>query len=308
MPPPKIAVAIPTYRRPDLLLQLTRSIPSDIPISVSDNDGSLNQLTSSFGDNVKVHHASSLLPIFANWNRAVSFVPSDATHVLIPSDDDLYLPDALETVREFLGKYPDADMFLFGCDFVDEQGNISLGWHPKQEEICSNGDGFLHFEFGVSARMPSVLFRTSFFLRIGGFDERFQLTASDSELIQRAALLGTTVFVPKVIGLYRVWSGSLTHARQATDLWMHEVTLWTGKIADLLRNGHQPRKRIVDIDRYRDEIFALNLLAGLGNLILKGEFQTGREFLSRYGVPRCATFFTRLRLLRARWRLRKAST
>jgi hypothetical protein len=96
----KIAVAIPTYRRPELLLEMTRSLPAQVPISVSDNGGSLLGLNVPFGSNVSVHHANQLLPIFANWNRAVSLVPDDATHVLIPSDDDLYLGTAFKIINQ----------------------------------------------------------------------------------------------------------------------------------------------------------------------------------------------------------------
>lgn len=299
----KIAAAIPTYRRPEFLLQLTRSISSTIQISVSDNDSSLSGQIDLFGNNVHIHHADELLPIFANWNRALSYVAEDATHVLIPSDDDLYLESAFKTVQEAIIKYPDADMIIFGCDLVDEYGNQSLGWCPEREEFSEHGNGFLHFVNGVRARMPGVLFKTQFLQNIGGFDERFQLTAADSELIQRAALLGKTVFIPKVIGLYRVWGGSLTHARQATDLWMDEVALWTEKIATLLQNGHQPPKRAVNVDRFRDEIFALNLLAGLDKLNAKGQSQEARDFLKRHPMPRCTTVRTWLRMLRMRWLL-----
>lgn len=292
-----IAVAIPTYRRPELLLELTRSLPSHVPISVSDNAASLSGLTAPFGHNVSIHHADRLLPIFVNWNRAVSFIPDNATHVLIPSDDDLYLPDALQTVGQAIEKYPGADMIVFGCDFVDENGKTWAGWRPEKDQMCAPGDGFLAFEAGVTARMPGVLFRKAFLDRIGAFDERFVLTAADSELIQRAALLGRTVFVPTVIGLYRIWSGSLTHARQATDLWMSEVTLWTGKIAALLRTGHQPRMRKINVDRFQDEIYTANLRAGIGALKSRGQYLGAWRHLLANRYPHRAGVLSQVKLL-----------
>lgn len=293
----KIAVAIPTYRRPELLLELTRSIPSYVPISVSDNAASLSGMTSSFGRNVSIHHADRLLPIFVNWNRAVSFIPDDATHVLVPSDDDLYLPNALQTISQALKKYPAADMIVFGCDFIDEKGKTWRGWCPEKAEICGPGDGFPYFEAGVAARMPGILFRTDFFRKIGGFDENFELTASDSEMIQRATLLGNTAFVPTVIGMYRVWTGSLTHERQATNLWMQEVTNWTEKIAKLLSDGHQPRARKINVGRFQDEIYTTNLRAGIAALRLRGEyFGAWRHFLAnRY--PYRADLLSQAKLL-----------
>lgn len=303
----KISIAIPTYSRPKLLLDLIMSVPSYVPISISDNDSSLSGMTASLGKNVKINHADRLLPVFANWNRAVSFIPSDTTHVMIPSDDDLYLPNAFESINKAIDKYPSADMIVFGCDIIDENGSKRASWVPDKEELCQPGDGFLKFETVVHARMPSVLFRTEFYQRIGGFNERFELTASDSELIQRATLLGKTAFVPSVISQYRVWNGSLTYARQATEQWLNEVELWTNLIAQLLRSGHQPPSRRVDIERYRNEIYARNLLAGLNNLHKKGEHKNARNFLARHPIPKHISLPTRLRLMRMRWNLWRAS-
>lgn len=298
-----IAVAVPTYLRPEYLLALTQSLPPQVPISVSDNAGSMAGLLTPFGVNVVIHHADNQIPIFANWNRALFFVPGETTHVLIPSDDDLYLPGAIDAVQAALRRHPDADMIVFGCDYVDEHGNTREGWCPAKEYVCEPGDGFLAFEHGVTARMPGVIFRRAFLNRIGAFDERFVLTAADSELIQRAALLGRTAFVPIVIGLYRVWTGSLTHSSQATDLWMDEIDLWTAKIAALLKAGHQPSGPVININQYRDEILARNLLAALGNLLNKGEVDQACDFLRRHPVPSHATLPTRLRLLRQRLRI-----
>lgn len=54
-------------------------------------------------------------------------------------------------------------------------------------------------------RMPSVFFKKSFLDKIGYFDEKnFNLTAADSELIQRSLLLGKVAFIPKIVSSYRV--------------------------------------------------------------------------------------------------------
>lgn len=303
----KIAVAIPTYKREELLRRLIGTVPSEWHIFVSDNDSSLHPLNLSLGERVTVSHSPSLVGMFANWNRALSLVSPECTHVFIPSDDDVFLPNAQRIVSGALQHFPEADIFVFGCDLFDETGKTWHGYRPQALEAFEGGDGFLKFEEGVDARMPGILLRRNFLERIGAFDERLELTAADSELVQRALLLGRSVFVPDVIGLYQVWSGSLTHARQATDLWLKEVSYWTGKVADLLRSGHQPRSRRVNVERYRDEIYARNLLAGLRSLHQKGEVQDARAFMARHPVPRHATLRTRLRLLRTRLQLWKAA-
>jgi hypothetical protein len=300
----KIGVAIPTYARRDLLLRLIDSIPRDWHVFVSDNNASLLPMTQPLDARVHVSHATHLLPMFANWNRALSLVDTSCTHVFVPSDDDLFLPAAGAAVDAALSQHPDADIVVFGCDFFDEEDRTWMGYCPQALVAYPPGDGFPCFVRGVDARMPGILFRREFLLRLGAFDERFELTAADSDVIQRALLLGASVFVPTVIGQYRVWTGSLTHARQATDLWMREVALWTDKIADLLRTGHQPKRRHIDAARFQDEILALNLLAGLRNLIAKQQLAEASDFLRRHPIPRKALLRTRLRLLRCWLQLR----
>lgn len=299
----KIAVAIPTYKRKDMLTRLIGSIPPQWRIFVSDNDSSLLPLDPPFGEQVTVSHSPELVGMFANWNRALSLVDADCTHVFITSDDDLFLPEAHLTVTHALDRHVDADILVFGCDLFDENDRRWGGYVPATLESFTVGEGFLKFAAGVDARMPGVLLRHDFLKQIGAFDDRLQLTAADSDLVQRALLLGRSVFIPEVIGLYRVWSGSLTHTCQATDLWMEEVALWTAKIAALLQAGHQPASTKVDVNRYRDEILARNLLAALDNLLNKGDAGQARDFLRRHPVPANATMRTWLWLLHRRLRI-----
>jgi hypothetical protein len=299
--PHRIAVAIPTYKREELLRRLVSSIPIDWDIYVSDNDASLKPLLTPLPG--VVSHSAVLIPMFANWNRALSLVDPSASHVFIPSDDDLFLSNAGDAVEQALARHPDTDMFVFGCDFFDEHDQIWPGYRVAALQAYEPGDGFSVFSRGVDARMPGILFRKSFLDQIGAFDERFELTASDSDLIQRALLLGRSVFVPETIGLYRVWAGSLTHVRIASDQWMHEIDLWTAKIAAVIKAGHQPSGPVINVNQYRDEILARNLLAALGNLLNKGEVDQACDFLRRHPVPRHATLATRLRLLRQRLRI-----
>ena len=294
----KIGVAIPTYKREDLLRKLLFSIPAEWNIYISDNDASMKLVSEPLAG--LVSHASSLLSMFANWNRALSLVPSEVTHVLIVSDDDLFLQSSGSVVMRAIEQNPDCDMFVFGCDFCDEFNHIWKGYSPKNMQVYAKGQAFHVFEHGVSARMPGILFRKTFLEEIGAFDERFELTASDSELIQRATLLGRTVFIPETISLYRIWSGSATNRTQATDLWMSEINMWTDKIAQLLNNGHQPVGRRVNVKRYKAEIFAQNLLAGINNLRAKGELADANDFLKRHKFPAGARMKTRLRFLRSR--------
>jgi hypothetical protein len=304
----KIAVAIPTYKRRDMLERLIGTIPADWSIFVSDNDASLLPMAQPLDARVQLSHASRLFDMFANWNRALSLVDEDCTHVFIPSDDDLLVPGAGAIVEAALARHGDADLLIFGCDFIDGEDRKFGGYVPEALEVFEPGDGFLKFAYSVDARLPGVLFRLDFLKRIGAFDESMQITAADSDLVQRALLQGKSVFVPRIIGLYRYWSGSGTHAYHGTDRWMNDVARWTDKIVRLVNAGHRPKRASLDIERYRSEVLTQNLLAGIDNLLDKGEIQQARDFLQRYPVSGNATPWTRLRLLRRRLRLLRRRT
>jgi hypothetical protein len=294
---PRIAVAIPTHARKEMLFRLISSLPHDWQIFVSDNNASLAPLEAPLGPHVSVSHCDRLIPMFANWNRAISLVGDGFSHVFIPSDDDIYLPTARTAVADALVRYPDADILVFGCDFFNEHDKRWSGYCPSAHEALSPGYGFLKFIRGVDARMPGVLFRKAFLNSIGAFDDRFELTAADSELIQRAALLGRTVFVPTVIGLYRIWSGSLTNSRQATKLWMDEVDVWTEKIAHLLSNCHELSGHKINLGRFRDEIFVANLRAGIGALKARSNYFGAWRHLLANRYPYRASLLSQAKLL-----------
>lgn len=301
-PVPSIALAIPAYGRPDYLARLLARVPADVRAFVSDNAASLRDSGMAVGGNVVVSASDSLLAMFANWNRALSLVPDDATHVLVPSDDDLYLPGAFARIADVIRAEPDADIFIFGCDLIDENDVPRKGYAPAEWRCFPPGEGFFRFARGVEARMPGIVFRKSFLDRIGGFDERFQLTAADSELVQRALLLGRSVFCPDVVACYRVWPGSLTHSRQATDEWMREVKMWVAKVSALWEATYGKGARGFDAQSFADEIVARNLMAGVRGLMARGEWRLAREFLRRQGIPRHARPGTLLRLWYCRWR------
>ncbi len=141
--------------------------------------------------------------------------------------------------------------------------------------------------------MPSVFFKKRFLDKIGYFDDKkFSLTAADSELIQRALLLGKVVYVPEIVSSYRVWQGSLTYEKIASSEWLEEIELWHEKISML---GINNSVNIFDWKYYRGEIFARNLLAGLSNLYTKGEYKQLQHHFSKMKTPRISSYNNKIK-------------
>lgn len=293
-----LTIAIPTYNREMLLTKLVDSIPKYINISISDNGAFLSDNFIEQHKNASVVKHKKILDIFYNWNASIKNI--DKTYYLsIPSDDDLYSITSFEFIKKTINSLDDIDIFIFGNNFIDENDNIIGSYCPKELKIYDYPKGLNEFLYDVSVRMPSVFFKKSFLDRIGCFDEKsFTLTAADSELIQRALLLGRVAFVPQIISSYRVWKGSLTDQKIATNHWMNEIDIWTDKIIKLANSTLTNSQNTFDWEKYKDEIYARNLLAGLNNLYKNKNYKKIVEHFLACRYPKNAMFETKMRIFK----------
>lgn len=294
----KITIAIPTYKRENLLKKLVESIPSNISLSISDNGSSLSESFITTYKNATIVKQEHVLDIFANWNAAITSI-NFCDYIAIPSDDDLYNLDSFDLIQDAINNHDNIDIFIFGNNFINENDEVIGHYCPKKHEILEAPYGLSHFLYGVNVRMPSVFFKKSFLDKIGYFDEKsFTLTAADSELVQRALLLGKVAFVPKIVASYRVWSGSLTDQRIATKHWMSEIDVWTDKIITLADSTIGTQQTLFNWQQYKDEVYAQNLLAGLGNLYKSKQYNKILSYYHEMRHPKHAKLKTKLRIFK----------
>lgn len=292
----KINVCIPTYNREIMLTKLIKSIDKNINIVVSDNGGFITEKMTGQYANVLLKPSNKVLEIFTNWNNAVTL--SNAEYVVIPSDDDLYLDNAFDIIISEINKSPDLDVLIFGHHYIDENDNIIHTWNFGRYERFEAPHGFKIFQFGVDARMPSIVFKREFLEKIGLFDTNFKLTAADSDLIQRALLYGTVQFIPKIIACYRVWGGGLTAQKQASKEWLNEIEYWTTKVGALAEKQYSDNNMKFKAEEFSHEILARNILAGAKTLISKGDKKQASEFILTTGIPTHCKLKTKFKLLK----------
>ncbi|WP_153012867.1 hypothetical protein [Pseudacidovorax intermedius] len=291
-----LGIAIPTYNRSELLNDLLNSIPEAAPVWVSDNGGLTEKGKINRNVNLEFSGCADVIPMFSNWNRAARLVTPDQSHVIIPSDDDKYLAGGLEHIRDILVQNPEADMIVCGCDLIDESGSVFHTYRPERDEILVGEPAFRKFIKGVDARMPAIAFKRTTFEKLGGLDSSFELTAADSDLVQRCALNGKVVFSTTVVGQYRVWRGSLTHAKIASDQWMAEIEKWLKKIDVELDNGSLDLQ--ADWRKARAEIAARNLLSAIGLLYAGKRYEELIQFRKKYPIPAGASLRTVISIAR----------
>ena len=295
----KIGIAIPTYNRNTLLLKLLETIPiNDAKIFISDNGSYTTKEIEQYHNQTKIIKHTNILSMFENWNSSLSII-DDCDFISITSDDDLYIKKNFNTIQEEINKY-DADMFIFGHNIIDENSKIINSYCPDALEIFDPPDGFKKFMYGVNARMPSIFFKKSFLDEIGYFDDKkFTLTAADSELIQRAMLVGKVAFIPRVVASYRVWPGSLTDQKIASPHWMDEIDHWVNKIVDTAKNELAAEQYYsINWNSYKDEVYARNLLAGMTNNYRQKKYRSAVEHFEKMRGHKNSLLVTKLKLWR----------
>ena len=290
----KLQVAIPTFNRSEYLSTLLATIPNNLKVVVSDNGGLTEQYVKDRFPNAKFINQKDVLSVFKNWNSAVCTV--DSEWVIIPSDDDVFLDNSFERIFTYLDKYPDKDMLVFGHKIVDEFNHYSKGWKFDKELEFKSPTGYDLFKYGVSARMPAIVFKVSKLQELNFFDDRFILTAGDSDLIQRMLLTCNVIFIPEIISAYRVWQGALTKQKIATKLWLNEVDVWQDKIASLGKECYKYEPVKQNFEKNRDEVYASNLIAGIINKRISGSFFSAFSFFISVRFPWKARMKTKLQI------------
>lgn len=293
----QLSVCIPAYRRSEYLRLLVSGLPADFPIFISDNGGFITAEKLSWTPNVTLAPCENVLSMFRNWNRAISLC--DTEWFILPGDDDIVFSDRLPLVRELIGKYPDAGCLIFGYENIDSQGNVLSEWHPQERKVYRNPEGFREFRYGVLARWPAIVFRTEAVKAIGGFDTDFTNTASDSLLMQNMALHFPIVFVPEILGQYRIWENSGTSKLICEREWFDNIELWMNKLGRLLNTGNDASPA-EDIRTIASVVTTDNLSVALNNLRTRNVSLKDRLYFLR-NMPKAFPLKTRdkLRLTKA---------
>lgn len=135
----RIAVVIPTYRRPELLLRAIRSAFAagrpglEISVTVVDNhspEDVAGTVRSEFGDRVLVEVNERNIGVTGNWNRCREVGQSSGADYWMLLEDDNYL-DArfFELTMERVEQDAEIDVVFTACEEFSDEGERSV-WRP----------------------------------------------------------------------------------------------------------------------------------------------------------------------------------
>ena len=285
-----LGIAIPSYKRPEMLARLLDSIDAVVPIAVSDNGGNLGAAFTGRYPHVRFVRQEEVVPVTHNWNCAAQAI--DATWIVMPGDDDLYYPGSIARIEQAIRANPDADIIFFGHHIIDENDQVTDTWQPAGEVLAAP-TGFHRVRLGVPARPPGIVFKRAAFERLGGFCETFKVTASDNDFYQRVALSGAAVFVEDVACGYRVWSSGSTAQTIASKAWLDEIDFWCRRVQDFARQ----HSTYAYSNALRDEIYLANLRSGVRALKSRGGHLAAWRHVAAARYPFRARPVSQLKLL-----------
>lgn len=285
----KLSICIPTYKRLDYLKKMVESIPENYQVCISDNGNFIPDTFFSRG-NIRVDHIQYVIPMFSNWNRAISMVETE--WFIIPGDDDVIFPEKLEFVENLLEIYSDCAYIAFAYDIVNEMGSVTGGWHPEISRRYNNPDGFKYIQRSVPFRWPAIVINTSKSRSIGNLDEDFSFTASDSLYLQIMAIKYPIAVINETIGQYRIWANSFTNKRIFSKEWFDHLELWQKKLSIIVCE-----ERIHDIDiKSNHDLTILDNLLGAIYQNKDCNMKERYNFVNEIGWPRKIGLVNSLRL------------
>lgn len=143
------------------------------------------------------------LPLAEVINQALMKLPDWCEYVGWLGDDDLLLPDSIQTAVKALSQNPEAVMVYGGCDYVDPDGKL-IGTN-RSSQFASK---LLNFGPQLIPQ-PGSLWRRGTFEEIGGLSSDFNL-AFDFDLFLRLSKQGKLLFVDRTLAQFRWHPDSLS--------------------------------------------------------------------------------------------------
>lgn len=289
-----ISLIIPVYNREDLIgetidcaLKQNQSFSEIIVVNDGSSDGT-GKILKEFSKYIRVIHTSNQ-GVQAARNTGVA--ASKTNLVALCDSDDLLLPSYVETIYPWLEKRKEIDIlycnFLnftdkkFTADKFSLAPKFFFAEAEKENEFLFNIPDLykrsLNFQPFFST---GVAFRKSFYMRIGGYDTRFnRVGAEDWEFTLRAILAGNVAACTTPLCHIRRHLGNDSHNALKMSLGESEIL----EFSLLNHDGAEPFKKEVleTIDRRRLNAFNSAFAAGqfpLAKAIQKKFYKAPAEF------------------------------
>ncbi|QLK45157.1 hypothetical protein DR996_07430 [Vibrio owensii] len=207
--PPTISITIPTFRRPDLLLEAVNSVAAqetkeNFEIVIVDNDNTRefsNQITSGLNNlkiNIRYYVNDQNIGMFGNWNRCIELAQAPLVSIL--NDDDFLQPNWLESVlaekkhtQGYVKVKTKKFTYLEDIEFTTGNSEVSVRSLSLYDLFWGN----------INPGSLGILMDKSQAIEIGGFNETLYPTA-DYDFLCRITHRFGGVEIKKTLANYRM--------------------------------------------------------------------------------------------------------
>lgn len=197
-----VTVLIPTFNRAGWLIETLESIlaqtrrPDEIIVVIDGStDDTLSRLQS-YRDQIRIVTQENSGKAAA-LNKALTLAQGNL--IWIFDDDDIAVPDALETLVELLADHPQADFAYGRHDRFEILPDGRKKWRDTGYwRDCPEEDFLFESLLDMFAHQPGMLVRKSLYDRVGRFDERL-IRSQDYDMLLRLARRGRPVPTDKIL-------------------------------------------------------------------------------------------------------------
>jgi hypothetical protein len=179
----------------------------------STEDDSCSNIVDRFADVLTIRYEH--MPHVKSWPAKTNMAVAQALalHVSILHQDDLWLPQRVNDVRDAIAAFPSAVMLLNPSHIIDENGRRLGLWRcplpPDRPLEAADVSERLLVQNFIS--MPAPVIRREAWIASGGMDEKLWYTP-DWDLYLKLVRLGHTVYRPIPSTAFRVHGSSQTVA------------------------------------------------------------------------------------------------
>lgn len=149
------------------------------------------------------HSTNQKLPAALNTGHAVA----RGSYLTWTSDDNRYLPDALEEMTRFLAEHPNVGVVYADCAMIDDEGQHVRDYPARPASQLAY----------MNALFACFMYRRTVYETVGGYDADLFL-AEDWEFWLRAARQFELAPLHKVLYEYRWHDQSLTKATRRSEV------------------------------------------------------------------------------------------
>lgn len=307
---PLVSIIVSCHNRADLLTQTMKSIfaqsyhPVEIVVVDDGSTDATPKVMKAYGDKIRYVRQKNQGVAVA---RTTGGRLAKGEFIAFQDDDDLMAPDRICHLIDGFKKYPEAVLSVGDYAFLDPEGNLTGEKSQFQihEEFTGTDSKAILIEDGYAAVLwpkliplpHTTLFRRKDGESIGWFDPNFTHACSDTDFFARLAQLGSVIYVPQVVSLYRaghtsIWQNKIMALCSRLLLFekhIHSI----GNNDSALRNHLKKRLCTVlkQIAMYRRQRSPANTIPE--NLIVRGLAQL--DFMNRINYWLYTTFILPIR-------------